>query len=256
MLFDTHAHYDDNKYDEDRYEVIQRAHESGVSYILNASSSPSSVYESIALAEKFDFVYAAVGIHPHNAEEVTDKLLETLAELSEHKKVVAIGEIGLDYYYDFSPRDIQQKWFAKQIQLAREVGLPIIIHNRDSHEDVLRIMKNENAKSVGGILHCYSGSVEMAREILDNNFYISVGGPVTFKNARKVIEVVKYVPSDRLLIETDSPYLTPEPLRGKRNESSYVRYVAEKIAQIKGVDFEEIARATTENAKRLFKINQ
>jgi TatD DNase family protein len=254
MLFDTHTHYDDNKYDDDRYEVIQRAHERGVSYILNASSSPSSVSQSIAIAERFDFVYAAVGIHPHNAEEVTDSLLETIAGLAANDRVVAIGEIGLDYHYDFSPRSLQQHWFAKQIRLAKEVGLPIVIHNRESHEDMLRIIKDEDAGSVGGVLHCYSGSIEMARKLLDNNFYISVGGPVTFKNARKVIEVVKYVPVDRLLIETDCPYLAPEPLRGKRNESSYIRFVAEKIAQIKGIGFEEIARVTTENAKRLFKI--
>jgi TatD DNase family protein len=210
---------------------------------------------SISLAEKFEFVYAAVGVHPHNIGGMTDDTLAEVASLADNDKVVAIGEIGLDYYYDTTPRDLQRYWFSKQIDLAKGLNLPIIIHDRDSHEDVLNIIKTEGAKDVGGVFHCFSGSVEMARVVLDNNLYISVGGAVTFKNARKLLDVVKYVPIDRLLIETDSPYLTPEPYRGKRNDSGFVRLVAEKIAQIKELEFEEVAQFTLNNAKRLFRIH-
>lgn len=255
MLFDTHAHYDDEKFDMDRYEVIEAAHKSGVSYILNASSNIASSAAGISLAEEFEFVYAAVGVHPHNVGETNDNTIATLADFARNPKVVAIGEIGLDYYYDYSPRELQKDLFAKQINLAKNLNLPIIVHDRDAHEDVMKIIKAENAKTVGGVLHCYSGSVEMAQELLKNNFYISVGGPLTFKNASKVIEVVKSVRFDRLLIETDCPYLAPEPKRGRRNDSSYIRLVAQKIAEIKGVSFEEAASITTENAKRLFNIS-
>lgn len=254
MLFDTHAHYDDEKFSQDKYEVIKAAYEGGVKLILNASTNIASCIESISFTQEFDFVYAAVGVHPHNAADTNDNTLVALADFAKNPKVVAIGEIGLDYYYDFCPKEIQKHWFAKQINLAKSLKLPIIVHNRDAHEDSLEILEDENAKEVGGVFHCYSGSVEMARILLKNNFYISVGGPVTFKNANKIVEVVKYIPKDRLLIETDSPYLTPEPFRGKRNDSGFVKLVAEKIAEIKGVTFEEIAHTTTENAKRLFKI--
>ncbi len=254
MLFDTHAHYNDQRFEEDRHEIIRNAHEEGVSYILNASSDIPSISFSVSLSQEYDFVYAAVGVHPHNAAEIDESLLETLKEYAKMPKTVAIGEIGLDYYYDNSPREIQKYWFARQIGLAKSLNLPIIVHDRDAHEDVMNIIKAEDAKAVGGVMHCFSGSVEMARDLLDMNFYISIGGPVTFKNAKKAIEAVKYVPMDRLLIETDSPYLTPEPFRGKRNYSGYVGLVAEKIAGIKGVTFEEIAEITTNNAKRLFGI--
>lgn len=254
MLFDTHAHFDDERFDDDRDEVIRKAHESGVSYILNASSDMDSSRKSMALADKYDFIYAAVGVHPHSAGEMKEDDLETLAGYASHPKVVAIGEIGLDYYYDNSPRDVQKYWFARQIGLAREVGLPVVIHDRDAHEDTLAIIKAEGASEVGGVFHCYTGSVEMAKEVLKNNFYIALGGAVTFKNARKLLDVAKFVPEDRLLIETDCPYMTPEPYRGKRNDSGYVRLVAEKIAELRGVTFEEIAQITAQNARRLFKI--
>jgi len=255
MLFDTHAHYDDEKFDADRDEVLRRVHESGVLYIVNASSDMASAKECIALADKYDFIYAAVGVHPHSAKEMKEEDIKVLAEYAAISKVVAIGEIGLDYYYDNSPRDVQKYWFARQIELAREVGLPIIIHDRDAHEDTMSIIKAEKAREVGGVFHCYSGSVEMARDVLNNNFYIALGGAVTFKNARKILDVARYVPEDRLLIETDCPYMTPEPHRGKRNDSGYVRLVAEKIAEIKGVSFEDIARITMQNAKKCFNID-
>ena len=254
MLFDTHAHYDDERFNEDRYDVINKAHESGILYILNASSNIATAVESIALTQAFSFVYAAVGIHPHNVQQIKSDTIATLADFASDNKVVAIGEIGLDYYYDSSPREIQRHWFAMQISLARNLKLPIIVHNRDAHEDIMKVIKNENARDVGGVFHCYTGSIEMARELLNNNFLISIGGAVTFKNAKKLIEVVKYVPLDRLLIETDCPYLTPEPHRGKRNDSSYIRLVAEKIAEIRAIEFDEVAKVTTESAKKLFKI--
>ncbi|HOM02515.1 MAG TPA: TatD family hydrolase [Acetivibrio sp.] len=254
MLFDSHAHYDNKRFNEDRLEAIKKAYDSGVMYILNASADMASSKATISLTKEFDFVYGAVGVHPHSAAEMTDEDIAKLEEFAKEDKIVAIGEIGLDYYYDFSPREQQKLWFAKQINLARKLNFPIIIHDRDAHKDVLDIVKAEQARDVGGVFHCYSGSVEMLRDVLENNFYISVGGTLTFKNAKKAVEVVEHVPLDRLLIETDCPYLTPEPHRGKRNDSSYVRLVAEKIAEIRGMSFEEVAEITTNNAKRLFRI--
>ncbi|MFZ5985599.1 MAG: TatD family hydrolase [Bacillota bacterium] len=254
MLFDSHAHYDDEKFKDDKYDVINKAYESGVTYILNASSNIASSVETISLTQEFEFIYAAVGIHPHYVSDINDNSMVTIADFAKNEKVVAIGEIGLDYYYDNSPRELQRYWFAKQISLAQRLNLPIIVHDRDAHEDVMNIIKYEGADSVGGVFHCFSGSVEMAKEVLDNNFYISVGGALTFKNARKLIDVVKYVPIDRLLIETDCPYLTPEPYRGQRNDSSFVRLVAEKVAQIKELELQVVAEATMNNAKKLFGI--
>jgi TatD DNase family protein len=254
MLFDTHAHYYDTQYDADRGEVIDRAAKSGVGYILSVSSDVASSVENISLAQNYDFIYAAIGVHPHNVIDLNNNIISALTDFASYPKVVAIGEIGLDYFYDNSPREAQKIWFAKQISLARTLKLPIIIHDRDAHEDTLSIMKGENARDVGGVLHCFSGSVEMAREVLNLNFMISIAGPVTFKNANRLLEVVKYVPEDRLLIETDCPYLAPEPYRGKRNESAYIRSTAEKIAKIKGKAYGEIEQLTTSNAKRLFRI--
>jgi TatD DNase family protein len=254
MLFDTHAHYDDEKFTEDRFDVIEKAHSSGVSYIINAATDIKSCEESLKFAGKYDYVYAAVGIHPHEVGDVDDSTLIEVAKFAKEDKVVAIGEIGLDYYYDTAPREVQRHWFAQQVNLARELKLPIIVHDRDAHQDSIDIIKAQKASEVGGVFHCYSGSLEMAKELLGYNFYISVGGSLTFKNAKKLIEVVRWIPMERLLIETDCPYLTPEPHRGKRNDSSYVKFVAEKVAEIKQMGFEEVAEATLKNAKELFKI--
>lgn len=254
MLFDTHAHYDDEKFALDKDEVIEKAYRSGVSYIINAATDIKSCEESLAFARKYEYVYAAVGIHPHEVGKVDENTLSRIAQLAKEDKVVAIGEIGLDYYYDTAPREIQKHWFAQQINLARELQLPIIVHDRDAHQESMDIIKDNKANEVGGVFHCYSGSVEMAKELLNYNFYISVGGALTFKNAKKLVEVVSWIPIDRLLIETDCPYLTPEPHRGKRNDSSYVRFVAEKVAQIKQLSFEEVAQVTLENAKKLFRL--
>ncbi len=254
MLFDSHAHYDDEKFQDDRDEVLSKANKDGISYILNAATDIDTSLMCIEFAEKFDFVYASVGVHPHSASILDDSTLEKISELAGKPKVVAIGEIGLDYYYDYSPKDVQKYWFKRQLDLAVELSMPAIIHDRDAHEDIINIIKESQISQVGGVMHCFSGSVEMAKILLDMGFYLSFGGPVTFKNARKAIEVLQYVPMDRMLIETDSPYLSPEPLRGKRNDSRNVRLVAEKIAEIKGLDFEVVASVTLNNARRLFGI--
>ena len=254
MLFDTHAHFNDKRFKDDRDEAIKKAYESGVSYILNVSYNILSLGDSVSLSRKYSYIYAAVGIHPHYSKEMNDEVFEKIANLADDKKVVGIGEIGLDYYRDLSPREVQKDCFVRQINLAKEVRLPIIVHIRDANDDALKVLKNENAREVGGIIHSFSGDIDMAKEVIENNFYISVGGPVTYRNAGKLIDVVKYLPLDRLLIETDCPYLTPEPFRGRRNDSSLVRLVAEKIADIKGKTFDEIADITTNNAKRLFNI--
>lgn len=254
MLFDTHAHLDDKRFDDDRDELIRGLPERGVSRAITPGIDVDSSKKCVDLADKYDIVYAGVGIHPHEASKLEDNYLDQLRTMAQNKKVVAIGEIGLDYYYDFSPRDIQKQRFIEQIELAAELKLPIIIHNRDSHEDMLNILREHKDLINGGVMHCFSGSWEMAKIVLDLGLYISLAGPVTFKNAKKPVEVAKNVPLDRLLIETDSPYLTPVPYRGKRNDPGHVALVAEKIAEIRGITVEEVGRITTENALNLFKI--
>lgn len=252
MLFDTHAHLNSKSFDEDREQVIRRALNAGVRRIVNIGFNRETIPSSVALAEAYDFIYTAVGWHPQDAIDMREGDLEWIEELCSHPKVVAIGEIGLDYYWDTSPKEVQHQVFREQIRLARRLGLPIIIHNRDAHQDVVNILREEKADEVGGIMHCFSGSWEIAKACLDMNFYISFGGPVTFKNAKQPKEVLAKVPLDRLLIETDCPYLTPHPFRGKRNESAYVRYVAEAAAEIKGLSYEELASVTFTNALQCF----
>ena len=252
MLFDSHAHFDDERFDDDRHELLCSMAENGVSNIVNIGADLESSRNSVSLAEAYDFIYAAVGVHPHDVKDMTEDTISEIAKLSTHEKVVAIGEIGLDYYYDNSPREIQRYWFDRQMKLAYELNLPVIIHSRDATEDTIAICKAN--KIHGGIIHCYSGSVESAKIYLDMGYHISFAGPVTFKNARALPEVAKIVPEDRLLIETDSPYMAPEPHRGKRNSSIYVRHVAEKIAELRGVSTEHIAKITSDNAKALFNI--
>jgi len=256
MLFDTHAHLDDDRFDKDRDETIIQCQRDGVELILNAGSNIETSVKAIALAKKYEFIYAAVGVHPHDAAEMDEETAGVLAALAGNRKVRAIGEIGLDYHYDLSPRDVQRQRFVEQIDLARQLKLPIIVHDREAHGDVMDIFKKTRIKEVGGVLHSFSGSAEMALECIKLGLYISISGPVTFENARKTVEAVKQVPLDMLLIETDSPYLTPVPYRGKRNYPGYVRLVAEKIAEIKGISFEEVARQTLENGKRLFGIEE
>jgi len=256
MLFDTHAHLDDDRFDKDRDEVISQCKQDGAELILNAGSNIETSVKAIALSKKYEFIYAAVGVHPHDAAEMDEETAGVLAALAGNRKVRAIGEIGLDYHYDLSPREVQKQRFVEQIDLARQLKLPIIVHDREAHGDVMDIFKKTRIKEVGGVLHSFSGSAEMALECIKLGLYISISGPVTFENARKTVEAVKQVPLDMLLIETDSPYLTPVPYRGKRNYPGYVRLVAEKIAEIKGISFEEVARQTLENGKRLFRIEE
>lgn len=255
MLFDSHAHIDSEKFDKDREFVINRAKANNVAYIMNPGADFESSVRAVELAEKNDFIYAAVGIHPHDADILDETMLMLIKSMAKKKKVKAIGEIGLDYYYDNSPRDIQKKWFVKQLQMAKELKLPVIIHDRDANQDVFDILVKEDNFETGVLLHCYSGSVEFAREYVKRGAYISIAGPVTFKNARKLVEVVKEIDIKHLLIETDSPYLTPEPFRGKRNESMYVEHVAKKVAEIKEISYEEVCEITCNNAKKYFKID-
>ncbi|NLY76766.1 MAG: TatD family hydrolase [Tissierellia bacterium] len=254
MLIDSHAHLDDERFDKDRDDIIKSLYESYVELVINPGADLNSSIKAVALAEKYDNIYAAVGVHPHSASEMDQSTMDILRSFAAREKVVAIGEIGLDYYYDNSPRDVQRRWFREQLRLAKEVDLPVIIHSRDAAGDTMEILKEEQDGRLTGVLHCYSGSVEMAEEYIKLGFYISLAGPVTFKNAKVPKEVAKAVPLDKLLIETDSPYMTPEPYRGKRNEPKYVRYVAETIAELRGISLEELAEKTSENAKKLFKI--
>ncbi|MBQ7986859.1 MAG: TatD family hydrolase [Clostridia bacterium] len=252
MIFDSHAHYNDSKFNDDRDEVLKNL--DNVKYIMNVADSMKSLKKVINIADKYPFIYASVGVHPEETGELTSVDMDTLLEYTKHKKVKAIGEIGLDYYWDSVERDIQKKWFARQIELARKVNLPIIVHDREAHGDTIDILKSENARDVGGILHCFSGSVEMARDVLNLGMYVGIGGTVTFKNARKIKEVAEYVPMDSIVLETDAPYLAPEPFRGKRNSSDLIKYVIEEISRIKGIPKEEVEKITFENAKRVYRI--
>lgn len=254
MLIDSHVHLDDRRFDKDRDYIIRTLEESGVDLVINPGADISSSIKAVSLAEKYPNIYAAVGVHPHDAKTMDENTIELLRSFTNREKVIAIGEIGLDYHYDNSPRDIQRKRFKEQLDLAKEVGLPVIIHSRDAAGDTFNMLKEAQDGTLKGVLHCYSGSVEMALEYVKLGFYISLAGPVTFKNAKVSREVAKVVPIDRLLIETDAPYLTPEPYRGKRNEPIYVRYVAGTIAELRGMTFEEVALKTAENTKRLFNI--
>ena len=253
-LFDTHAHINDNRFDNDRAEMLQACFDAGVEYIMIPGVDRRTVESGIALAETDNHLYAAVGTHPHEAKDFTDDDYEYFKELALYNdKVRAIGEIGLDYYYDFSDRPTQKKVFIRQLELAREVNLPIIIHDRDAHGDIMNILRNEG-KDNWGIFHCYSGSWEMAKEAIKMGFYISFAGPVVFPKSTNLKEVAKQVPLDRILIETDSPYLTPPPFRGRRNDPSKTQFVAEEIAALKGMDADEFAAIAYENGKRVFGI--
>ena len=255
MFIDTHVHLNADQYEEDVEEVIERALAAGVSKMVVVGFDRKTIRKAMALTERYSFIYVVIGWHPVDAVDCTEEDLEWIEELSKHPKVVGIGETGLDYYWDKSPKEIQQDVFRKQIQLAKKVNLPIIIHNRDATADVVRILEEEDAKEVGGIMHCFGGSVEVAQQCIDMNFLISLGGPVTFKNAKAPKKVAAEIPLEKLLIETDAPYLTPHPHRGKRNEPFYVTLVAEEIAKIKELPIEEVASVTTKNALKLFQID-
>jgi len=253
MYFDTHAHYDSGAFHTDRMEVLASMPAHGVELIVNPGCDLDSSRTAVSLAEAFDHVYAAVGVHPSDCDTWSDEVEEELRTLSAHPKVKAIGEIGLDYYWkDNAPAQTQKEVFHRQMKLAREVGLPVIVHDRDAHGDCLEVVRQY--PGVTGVYHCYSGSVEDARTLVKLGWMISFTGVVTYQNARKSLEVIKALPMECLMIETDSPYLAPEPFRGKRNDSAYVHLVAETIARVKGVTLEEVARMTTENGRRFYHI--
>lgn len=254
MIFDTHAHYNDEAFDEDRDELLKSLPENGIKLVVNVGANLSSTEESIALAEQYDFIYAAAGVHPSDSGELTEANFLLLESMASHKKVKAIGEIGLDYYWDEPDRAVQKEWFARQIALAKKCGLPIVVHSRDAAKDTLDILKAEKADEAGGIIHCFSYGTEMARGFLNLGFYLGIGGVLTFKNARKLKEVAAYAPLDRIVLETDCPYMAPVPNRGKRNSSLNLPYVAGELGRIKGVAEDEIQRATFENGRRLYRI--
>ncbi len=250
-IFDTHAHYDDSRFDNDRDELLSSLPGKGVSHIINCGCDLKSSRTTLALSEKYDFLYAALGVHAHEAEEATEADFQEIEKLYERRKVVAVGEIGLDYHYDFSPREIQLEVFERQLILANRLKLPVIVHDRESHEDTMTLLKKHSPR---GVVHCFSGSAEMAREIVKLGMYIGMGGAVTFKNARRPVEVMEYIPLDRLLLETDAPYMTPVPFRGQRCDSAHIAYTAEKIAGIKKMDVQKLIDICNENSKELFGI--
>lgn len=254
MIFETHAHYDDDKFTEDRDELILAVHESGVHPIINVGASIHSTQTTLALAKRYPFIYAAVGVHPSDVADLNEDTFAWLKEQTAYAKTVAVGEIGLDYYWD-KEADVQEKqryWFGRQLQLAREADLPVIIHSRDAAADTLQVMRDNHADTIPGVIHCYSYSPELAQEFVRMGYYIGVGGVVTFKNAKKLVETVQTIPMERILLETDSPYMAPEPHRGSRNDSRNIPYVIAKIAELKGITPQEVERITEENAYRLF----
>ncbi len=248
-IFDSHAHYDSEDFNEDRKELLNALPQRGICGVVNCASDLATSLTCLELADEYNYIYAACGVHPHEASKCKEGYISVLKKLCMSEKCVAVGEIGLDYHYDFSPRDVQLKFFEEQIILANELNLPIIVHDREAHEDTMNLLKKYKPK---GVVHCFSGSVEMAKEVIKLGMYIGLGGAVTFKNARKPIEVAAFVPDDRLVIETDCPYMTPVPYRGQRNDSSYIPYSAEIIAGVRNTTAEEILNLTRKNANTLF----
>lgn len=254
MIFDTHAHYDDRAFDEDREELILSLKDKGIGAVCNVSSSMESLESCRALSDRYGFFYHSVGVHPDDIGELTEDDLSVLEEAASHEKVVAIGETGLDYYWDKAERQLQKEWFARQIALAGRLGLPLIVHSRQAQEDTLDVMRAEKADGVGGVMHCFSYDRAAAKTVLDMGFFIGIGGVLTFKNAPELKEVAKLAPIESIVLETDCPYLAPVPFRGKRNDSSHLRYVVETLAQIKGITPQEVEDITWENARRLYRL--
>lgn len=254
MIFETHAHFDDDAFNEDRDNLLKEIRKQGISYVMNVGASLASVKTSIELAEKYDFVYAAAGVHPSETEELNEENFLWLKEQCLKEKVRAVGEIGLDYYWQEPEREIQKKWFRRQLQLAAEIDKPVIIHSREAAADTLEIMKEENTEKLQGVIHCFSYTKETAREYLNWGYYFGIGGVVTFQNAKKLKEAVEYIPIENILLETDSPYLAPVPYRGKRNSSLNLPIIAQAIAEIKGLSYEEVTDITTKNALKFYRL--
>jgi len=253
MYFDTHAHYDDKRFNDDRDELLSSMQPAGITMILNSASSLRSAKFSLKLADKYPFIYASIGVHPHDSKSMTDETVLELEKLLAHPKAMAVGEMGLDYHHDFSPRDVQRKRFREQMELARSVRKPVIIHERESLRDTMDTVRD--FRDLTGVFHCFSGSWETAKTILDMGWYLSFPGVITFQNARRAIEVIERMPPDRIMLETDCPYLAPEPVCGRRNSSLNLPYIAEKIAQVRGMDVAEVAALTMENGMRFFGID-
>jgi TatD DNase family protein len=254
MYFDSHAHLNDEKFFNDLDEIIKKMKEIGVSLVMVPGADLESSIRSVKLSKEYDIIYSAVGIHPHDSKEINEEKIGIIRNLAKEEKVKAIGEIGLDYYYDFSPKEDQIYWFERQLELANELKMPVIIHDRDAHKDVIDTLIKMNSFDNGVLMHCYSGSLELMKEYVKLGAYISIAGPVTFNNAVKLTDVATHIPIDRILIETDSPYLSPVPNRGKRNDPSNVVYVAKKIASLRNISIEEFSKHTMENGKRFFRI--
>ena len=254
MIFDTHAHYDDEAFDKDRDMLLASMAENGVKYIVNVGASPEGTRAAAALSEKYGMIYSAAGIHPDHTVDLDDTLMAELRDLAKKPKTVAIGEIGLDYYWDASPREIQKEAFIRQLDLAKDLDLPVNIHSRDAAQDTFDIIRDHHAGTTGGIIHCFSGSAEMAREYVKLGYYIGVGGVVTFKNGKTLKKVVAEIPLERIVTETDCPYLAPVPYRGKRNDSRYIAYVIDEIAAIRGLDRRETEDLLFQNAMRVYRM--
>lgn len=255
MIFETHAHYDDEQFDMDRETLLSSMPEQGVGTIVNVSATYASCQRVVDLVQKYPFMYAAVGIHPDEVGSLNEERFQQMKELCKQEKVVAVGEIGLDYYWDNESHDLQKEWFVRQLDLARELNLPVLIHSREAAADTMEIMK-QHGQGLKGVIHCFSYSKEMAAEYVKMGFYIGVGGVVTFKNARKLKETVEEIPLTSIVLETDCPYLAPVPYRGKRNNSAYIKYIAEEIAGIKGVSYEEVVEQTEKNARDLYNLTE
>lgn len=255
MIFDTHVHYDDEAFDEDRGQLLESLGAQGIGAVVNIGASIQTTKNTLKLIEQYPFVYGAVGVHPNETGELNELLINWLKEVAGHERVVAIGEIGLDYYWDEPDHETQKFWFVRQLHLAEETGLPVVIHSRDAAGDTLDLIRAEHGGRTGGVIHCFSYGKELAREYLNMGFYLGIGGVLTFKNAKKLKEVVDYMPMDRLVLETDCPYLAPEPNRGKRNSSLNLPYVVQAISEIKGIPAEEVIRITEENAKTMYRIS-
>lgn len=255
LIFETHAHYDADWFDEDRDVLLQSMQEQGIGYIVNVSSDLDSLEKTIALTKKYDFIYGAAGIHPTDSVDLTEDNFYRVREAARQPKIVAVGEIGLDYYWKKPDNETQKKWFVRQLDLARELKKPVIIHSRDAAQDTMDIMKANHAEEIGGVIHCFSGSLPMALEYVKMGFYIGVGGVVTFKNGKKLKEVVQGIPMESIVLETDCPYLTPMPYRGKRNDSTYIPLIVQEIAQLKGISVEEVIQITYNNARKLYRFS-
>ena len=255
-IFDTHVHYDDEAFDEDREALLESLPGAGIARVVNVASGLESCKTTKALAEKYGYIYCALGVHPNETGELTEESLDWLRQQCQYEKCVAVGEIGLDYYWDEPTREVQREWFARQLHLAREVNLPVIIHSREAAKDTVDIMTAENSREIGGVIHCYSYTKETAKAFLDMGFYFGIGGVLTFKNAKKLKEAASYLPLDRIVLETDCPYLAPVPNRGKRNSSLNLPYVVAELAQLKGMDEEEVRRVVWENAHRLYRMQE